>query len=171
MSEQPTTAGVVTGRPLTWLRAEGLAVAAGALALYAGTGQPWWLVPALFLAPDLTWFAYLAGPKVGAWFYNLAHTAPLPIALLAVGAYADITALTVAGAVGLFHIGLDRLMKYGVKYDHGFTITHLGVHGPGKRPPVQRDLLSTAEHDRVRRDHGHDAARGRAVPAQPATQQ
>jgi Domain of unknown function (DUF4260) len=95
------TPGVVTGRPLTWLRIDGLAVARAGLALFAGTGQSWWLIPALFLLPDLSWLGYLAGPKVGAWFYNLAHTEPLPLALLAAGAGWHISALTVAGALGL----------------------------------------------------------------------
>lgn len=121
--------GVVTGRPLTWLRVEGLAVAGAGLVIFADSGQPWWLILALFLVPDLSALGYLAGPQVGAWTYNLAHTAPLPLALLAAGAGWHISALTVAGAVGLFHIGLDRLLTYGVKYDHGFGITHLGTHG------------------------------------------
>lgn len=124
------TAGVVTGRPLTWLRVEGLAVAVAALVLFAETGHSWWLLPALFLVPDLAWVAYAAGPKAGPWFYNLTHSAPLPLALLGAGAYGDSSALTVAGAVGLFHIGLDRVLKYGLKYDHAFAVTHLGVHGP-----------------------------------------
>lgn len=127
----PTTSipGVVTGRPLVWLQVEGLAVAGAALALFAATGQPWWLVPALFIVLDLSALGYLAGPEVGAWTYNLAHTVTLPLALLGAGAGWDVSALTVAGAVGLFHIGLDRLLKYGVKYDHSFGVTHLGVHG------------------------------------------
>lgn len=121
--------GVVTGRPLTWLRVEALAVAVAALVLFAATGRPWWLVPALFLVPDLFALGYLAGPRVGAWTYNLAHTAPLPLTLLAAGAGWHVGALTVVGTVGLFHIGVDRLMKYGVKYDHSFGVTHLGAHG------------------------------------------
>ncbi|MEU7752307.1 DUF4260 family protein [Micromonospora sp. NPDC049171] len=52
------TPGVVTGRPLTWLRIEGLTVAGAALVVFATTGQPWWLVPALFLVPDQSWLAY-----------------------------------------------------------------------------------------------------------------
>lgn len=121
--------GVVTGRPLAWLRIEGLAVAGAALAVFAGTGQPWWLVPALFLVPDLSALGYLAGTRVGAWSYNLAHTAPLPLALLAAGAGWQVSGLTVAGAIGLFHLGLDRLLGYGVKHDHAFGATHLGSHG------------------------------------------
>jgi len=122
--------GVVTGRPRTWLRAEGLAIAAAALLAYAPAGAPWWLIPALFLVPDLSMLGYLAGNRVGAWTYNLAHTAPLPVALLAAGLGWDSTALTVAGAVGLVHLGLDRLLGYGVKHDSGFGHTHLGTMGP-----------------------------------------
>ena len=122
--------GGVTDRPRTWLRAEGLALAAAALFAYAPTGAPWWLIPALLLVPDLSMLGYLAGNRVGAWTYNLAHTAPLPVALLAAGLGWHTTALTVAGAVGLVHLGLDRLLGYGVKYDHGFGHTHLGCLGP-----------------------------------------
>jgi hypothetical protein len=120
---------VVSGQPLAWLRVEALAVAGAALVVFATTGHRWWLVPALFLLPDLSWFGYLAGPRVGAWIYNLAHSAPLPLALLAAGAGWHLSLLTVAGAVGLFHLGVDRVLKYGLKYDHSFAITHLGVHG------------------------------------------
>jgi len=128
----PTTVapGVVTDRPRTWLRAEGLAIATAALFAYAPTGAPWWLIPALFLVPDLSMLGYLVSNRVGAWTYNLAHTAPLPVALLAAGLGWHTTALTVAGAIGLVHVGLDRLMGYGVKYDGGFGHTHLGIKGP-----------------------------------------
>ena len=127
----PGGAGVVTGRPLTWLRVEGLALAAAGLVVHATTGAPWWLVPALFLVPDLFALGYLAGNRVGAWTYNLAHTAPLSVALLAAGLGWDVQALTVAGAVGLVHIGLDRALGYGIKYDEGFGHTHLGIGQPG----------------------------------------
>ena len=125
----PATAGVVTGRPRAWLRVEGLAIAGAALAVFTTTGQPWWLVLALFLVPDLSILGYLAGPKVGAWVYNLAHTAPLPLTLLAAAAVWDSRALTVAGAVGLFHLGVDRVLGYGVKHDHDPAVTHLGAKG------------------------------------------
>ncbi|NEK93601.1 DUF4260 domain-containing protein [Modestobacter muralis] len=122
--------GVVTGRPRTWLQAEGLALAAAGLVAHATTGAPWWLVPALFLVPDLAALGYLAGNRVGAWAYDLAHTAPLPVALMAAGLAWDVSALTVAGGVGLVHLGLDRALGYGVTYDSGFGHTHLGSKGP-----------------------------------------
>ena len=124
-------AGVVTGRPRAWLRVEGLAVAGAGLVVFAGTGQPWWLVAALFVVPDLSALGYVAGRRVGAWTYNLAHTAPLSLVLLAAGAWWQVEALTVAGAVGLFHLGLDRVLGYGVKHDADPGLTHLG--GPAVR--------------------------------------
>ncbi len=125
----PAEPGVVTGRPLLWLRAEGLAVAVAGAALFAGTGQPWWLVAALLLVPDLFALGYLAGPRIGAFAYNLAHTLPLPLALLGAGLGWGVVPLVVAGAIGILHIGADRVLKYGVKYDHSADVTHLGVHG------------------------------------------
>lgn len=130
--------GVVTGRPRTWLRAEGLAIAAAALLAYGPTGAPWRLIPLLFLVPDLSMLGYLAGDRVGAWTYNLAHTAPLPVVLLAAGLGSDGTVLTIAAVVGLVHVGLDRLMGYGVKYDDGFGHTHLGLKGPASAPRQPR---------------------------------
>ncbi|MCZ2827597.1 DUF4260 domain-containing protein [Modestobacter sp. VKM Ac-2986] len=126
-----TAPGVVTGQPRVWLQAEGLALAVAALVVHGTTGTSWRLVPALFLVPDLAAFGHLAGDRVGAWTYDLAHTAPLPVALLVAGLAWDVTGLTVAGAVGLFHLGLDRALGYGVKYDSGSGHTHLGSKGPG----------------------------------------
>ncbi|HEY6794145.1 MAG TPA: DUF4260 domain-containing protein [Kineosporiaceae bacterium] len=124
--------GVVTGRPLAWLRVEGVSIALTGLALYAAAHQPWWLLPVLFLAPDLSALAFLLGRRVGTWTYNLAHTTPLPLTFLGVGLATHRPFLSVVAAVGLIHIGADRFMKYGVKYDHDPAATHLGVHGHAK---------------------------------------
>ena len=52
---QLTSDGTVSGAPRAWLRAEAVVLLAGALAAYSTTGQPWWLVPAVILLPDLAW--------------------------------------------------------------------------------------------------------------------
>ena len=36
------------------------------------------------------------------------------------------------GLVWLAHIGLDRLLGYGLKYDDSFQHTHLGIQGRRK---------------------------------------
>lgn len=128
-AERKTSSGAVTGAPAALLRVEGLAVFAAALAAYAALGASWWLFAALILAPDLSMLGYLAGPRPGAFFYNAAHTYVAP-ALLGGLAYGFSAPL--AGAIALIwtaHIGLDRLLGYGLKYSVGFSHAHLGRLG------------------------------------------
>lgn len=116
----------VTGKPLLWLRAEGLTLLAAALLLYSATHQPWWLVPAVILLPDLFMLGYVGGNRLGAAVYNAGHSYPLP-ALMSLAGLAGHHPLVLAlGLVWLAHIGMDRLAGYGLKYDSGFGHTHLG---------------------------------------------
>lgn len=121
--------GAVTGGVRTLLRLEGLALFAGMSLLYGLWGGPWWLYAVLFLAPDLSFAAYLAGPKIGAWVYNAAHSEIIPLAMLTVGfGFAPPLLLAVA-LIWLAHIGFDRALGYGLKYAAGFGFTHLGRIG------------------------------------------
>ncbi len=86
-------------RVRTILRLEGAAAFAAAVALYAHAGFSWPLFALLILAPDLAMLPYLIGPRAGAAAYNLAH------------------------------IGMDRMLGYGLKYASGFADTHLGRIG------------------------------------------
>ena len=54
-------AGAVTGGLRTMLRLEGLMLFAGMTLLYAVWGGWWWVYAILFLVPDLSFAAYLAG--------------------------------------------------------------------------------------------------------------
>ena len=117
--------GVVRGAPNLILRAEGLAVLAATLWIYAVLGWSWWLFAALILAPDLSMLGYLWGPRIGAAAYNAAHTYLAPAGLIALGA---LTVSPLLGSLALIwaaHIGLDRMLGYGLKYPHGFKATHL----------------------------------------------
>jgi hypothetical protein len=118
-------AGTVVGAPRRLLQLEGAILVAGALIAYTTTHEPWWLIPLTLLVPDLFALGYLAGTRVGANVYNLVHTTPLPAALIAL-AWSQHSRL--AGALGLIwlvHIGMDRLLGYGLKYDDHFQHTHL----------------------------------------------
>ena len=42
--------------------------------LYAVWGGSWWLYVILFLAPDLSFAAYLAGPRSAPCVYNATHS-------------------------------------------------------------------------------------------------
>jgi hypothetical protein len=107
------------------LRLEGLALFVGALVVYFDQGFGWLLLVVLFLAPDLSFAGYLAGPQVGAWAYNALHTTVGTIALAIVGLLADTDRCLQLALIWLAHIGIDRLLGYGLKYPTAFKDTHL----------------------------------------------
>ena len=110
------------------LRIEGLAIAAIAAVLYGRTGVSWWLFAALWLAPDVSMLGYLISPCRGARIYNAFHTYTLPIVLGLSAWLLDARGLIVAFAlIWVNHIGVDRLLGYGLKYSNGFGWTHLGI--------------------------------------------
>ena len=114
-----------------WLKIEGLIALVVALWFYAQGPGGWALFALLFLAPDLSLAAYLAGPRAGASAYNLVHSYSLPLGLLLLGT-------TVAGRViplaliWLAHISFDRLLGFGLHYSTGVGETHLGRIGRGR---------------------------------------
>jgi hypothetical protein len=116
-----------TSLPAIFLRLEALAVVVAAVALYFHGDYAVWALFAFVLAPDLSFAGYLAGPRIGALVYNLAHAYVWPVALA--------TGCLLAGEPGLpvqialiwaAHIGVDRLLGYGLKYPTAFKDTHLG---------------------------------------------
>jgi hypothetical protein len=121
--------GAASGGVRTLLRLEGLTLFAAMTLLYAVWGGSWWIYVILFLAPDLSFAGYLAGPRVGAIAYNAAHSYLAPVALMTLGfTLASPLALSIA-TVWLAHIGIDRALGYGLKYNAGFGFTHLGRIG------------------------------------------
>jgi len=115
------------GSVLTLLRLEGLAMAAVTAVLYAKTGASWWLFAALWLTPDLSMLGYLAGPCWGARCYNAVHTYVVPAALAISALLLKTPALLPFTLIWVNHIGVDRLLGYGLKYSDGFGFTHLGL--------------------------------------------
>jgi hypothetical protein len=124
-----TDTGAVTGGLRTLLRLEGLTLFAGMTLLYAVWGGSWWVYFVVFLAPDLSFAAYLAGPKVGAILYNAAHSYMAPMALMTTGFATDSPLTLSIAMIWLAHIGIDRTLGYGLKYSAGFGFTHLGRIG------------------------------------------
>ena len=125
----PEAAGMVTGGVKVLLRLEGLVLFAGMVLLYGVWGGSWWLFAILFLAPDLSFLAYLTDAKTGAIVYNAAHSYLAPVALMTLGfGLAEPLTLSIA-MIWLAHIGIDRALGYGLKYAAGFGVTHLGRIG------------------------------------------
>lgn len=113
--------------PRTFLRVEGLAVLGIALAGYFTLDGPVWLLLILGLAPDLSMIGYLAGARVGSLSYNVVHTYTLPLALGSLGFWADIRMALLIALIWAGHIGADRLVGYGLKFESGFKNTHLST--------------------------------------------
>ena len=111
--------------PRRLLKLEGLALFAAGIALYIDADFSIVALIVLFLVPDLSVLGYLVNKRVGAVAYNSVHTEALPIALGAVGLIADSDVAIQLALIWLAHIGIDRLLGYGLKYPTDFGDTHL----------------------------------------------
>jgi hypothetical protein len=127
--------GAVTGGVRGVLRLEGLCVLACALLAYARFGAGWSVFAIFFLAPDLSFFGYLAGPQVGAIAYNTAHSYIGAIGCLFVALFFAMPIFLTAALIWCAHIGFDRALGYGLKYTSGFGYTHLGRIGRALADP------------------------------------
>lgn len=116
-------------KPNTLLRLEGFGVFVLALVVYGHLSFSWTLFWSTVLLPDLALFGYLVNAKVGAVAYNITHSKLLPCALALVSVVVGNALLLSLALVWFVHIGIDRLLGYGLKYPEGFKITHLGVIG------------------------------------------
>ena len=110
--------------PQVLLRLEGLAVGAAAVLLYFREGYSWILFLGVILAPDLSFVAYAFDLKVGAVGYDLLHTEIFAVALGAAGVVSGGRLATELALIWLTHIGVDRLVGYGLKYPTAFDETH-----------------------------------------------
>ncbi|MBC8087315.1 MAG: DUF4260 domain-containing protein [Phycisphaerae bacterium] len=132
------------GRPVrSLLRLEGLAVSIAGLLVWAGMDGGWWRFALLFLLPDVSMVGYVWGPRVGAAFYNAAHSYALPMLICVAGVMLDHRVLLLTGTLWMTHIGIDRVFGYGLKYATGFRDTHLGRLGP---EPMPAAVMRTGEH-------------------------
>ena len=112
--------------PGVLLRVEGAALLVLSVLLYWLNGGSWVLFGLLILAPDLSMLAYVVGTRVGAGVYNMFHTYSLPAALAAYGLVGGSTVAVSVALIWLAHIGMDRMLGYGLKYSGGFKETHFG---------------------------------------------
>jgi hypothetical protein len=128
-----TSNGFVQGGPLILLRCEGGAAFAAATLAFAQMGQSFWLFAALILAPDISMLGYLVNARFGAACYNAAHWAVPPLMLACAGASIGSSLALSIAAIWIAHIGLDRVLGYGLKYATGFADTHLGRLGRSAR--------------------------------------
>jgi hypothetical protein len=107
-------------KPRLLLQLEGMLVLLTAVIAYQQVHGRWLWFALLLLTPDLFMLGYLINLRLGAALYNLVHSYTLPLLAL--------SALMLTGQsahVWLAHIGMDRLLGFGLKYDTAFKDTHL----------------------------------------------
>jgi hypothetical protein len=135
MTQASIATSAVVGAPRLLMRLEGLAALTAMAFLVArfdlaeALGVNWIVLALIFFAPDLSMAGYLAGPRIGGAVYNAAHTYVAPFLLAALGCALPSTVALALAALWVGHIGLDRLLGYGLKYSTGFGDTHLGRIG------------------------------------------
>lgn len=112
--------------PRMLLHLEGLAVLMAALVLYGRVSGEWGVFILLLLTPDLSALGYLAGVRVGSITYNAAHFYADPIVLGVVSLLGGWSLGVSLALIWFAHIGLDRLLGYGLKYPTNFKDTHIG---------------------------------------------
>lgn len=115
------------------LRSEALAIGIIALITYFRFGFTWLpLILCIFL-PDLFMVGYARNSKLGATLYNIGHTYLTPAAVLALWIFTGRpSSLLAIALIWIIHIAFDRSLGYGLKFDTGFTHTHLGKIGPDR---------------------------------------
>ena len=107
------------------LRFEGAALFGLGVYLFTYFDEPWWLFALLFLVPDLSMLGYAGGARLGSWAYDIVHLEVWPIGLLIYALNGDHLLAGAIAGVWAAHIGIDRLLGFGLKYETDFKDTHL----------------------------------------------
>ena len=90
---------------------------------------PLWLNVILFFVPDMSLIAYIGGPRLGAFFYNLMHLYPSGVAPFFVGLVFGNNIAVAAGVLMVAHVGAERAVGFGLKSSRGVKYNHLGKFG------------------------------------------
>jgi hypothetical protein len=120
---------VVDHLPVRFQRVESGFLAVVTAVAFVHLGYSWWWLLALFLVFDLSMVGYVGSPRLGAWTYNLVHSYLAPAALGVAAVIDDARWAAFLSLVWAFHIAVDRLLGYGLKFQDRFEHTHLGRIG------------------------------------------
>ena len=122
-------AGAVEGMPRLLLRLEGAALAARRRLLLSPHRRQLVAVRRLILVPDVSLLAYFVGTRLGAIAYNAMHVTLGPLACARARLPAAVVRSHPVALIWAAHVGIDRALGLGLKYDAGFGFTHLGRIG------------------------------------------
>lgn len=107
------------------IRLEGLAVVTVSLYFYGKQDISWLYFFILLFAPDLSLLGYLLNKKAGMVSYNLLHTYIFPLIGIVIAIFITNSYLLAFGLIWCAHIGMDRLLGFGLKYSKSFRETHI----------------------------------------------
>ena len=112
-------------RPGILLRMEGGCVLSLSILYYQQIHASWILYFVLLLVPDLAMLGYLCGSRSGTISYNVIHTLIGPLLLVGFAIISKSPFLLPYALIWTSHIGVDRLLGFGLKYPTRFSDTHL----------------------------------------------
>jgi Domain of unknown function (DUF4260) len=127
-----SSAGMTQGAVRGWLRLEGLAAFIAGLVAYGSLGGNWLFFLPLLLVPDVSAAGFLVGQRTGTFTYNAVHNWAFGLAVLGVGVWLAEPAIQIGGVLLIAHVGMDRVVGYGLKLPSSFHDTHLGRMGRRK---------------------------------------
>jgi Domain of unknown function (DUF4260) len=107
------------------LQVEGAVFLVVSVFLYRSFGGGWGMFAALFLVPDVSMIGYVVNARVGAAVYNAVHTYAGPVLLAVYSAATEHRGVLLIALIWIAHIGMDRMLGFGLKYATGFKDTHL----------------------------------------------
>lgn len=107
------------------LHIEGLAVLVLSIYFYSNLHFNWIIFLVLLFAPDLAALGYLKNVKVGSILYNLFHTYTIPAVIVMFGLLLHNNMALMLSLIWIAHIGMDRMLGYGLKYPTNFQDSHL----------------------------------------------
>jgi hypothetical protein len=110
-------------RPGAILRLEGAVLLICTLSAYTAGNRPMYWIPIAVLLPDIIFIKKVREHRVGNFFYNITHTYPLPSLIMFISVVSDFLLQkpwTAVAILWFMHIGFDRLLGRGKKYDGAF---------------------------------------------------
>ena len=112
-------------KPALLLRLEAASILGLSIFFYRQSHASWILFAILFLSPDLFMLGYLVNTRIGAAVYNFVHTLFAPGILIVIAIFTSRQQFLPFAFIWTAHIGLDRMLGYGLKYPTRFKDTHL----------------------------------------------
>ncbi|CDQ19365.1 DUF4260 domain-containing protein [Halobacillus karajensis] len=110
--------------PKLFLHLEGTVIFIASLYFYQQNNFSWLAFIFLLFVFDSSMIGYVINERVGAIVYNIFHSYILPVTLILISSFITLDWLLMVSLIWTAHIGMDRMIGYGLKYRSGFKDTH-----------------------------------------------